>query len=100
MKNAGKVLWEKNLKSMGLISRIERPNFILSKDNICGTRSLVDNYPIFTKIEPLEVLMAYLKSRLTDGIDPMVDPFNLYETYPDIHGKRKKESIREVSSSP
>lgn len=28
---------------------------------------------------------------MKDRIDPLVDPFNLPETYPDVHGKRKKE---------
>lgn len=37
---------------------------------------------------------------MKDGIDPMVDPFNIPKTYPDIHGKRKKESIGEGSSRP
>lgn len=98
--DAGKVLWGKNMKSMGLISRIQWPNFILSKDDTCGIRNPIDNYPIFTKINPLEVLMAYLESCLRDGINPMVDPFNLPETYPDIHGKTKKGSKGEKPSSP
>ena len=44
--------------------------------------------------------MAYLENCLRDGIDPMVDPLNLPETYPDIHGKRKKESRGEGFSRP
>lgn len=47
---------------------------------------------IFTKIDPLEVLTYYLEACMKDGIDPVVDPFNLPKTYPDVHGKRKKES--------
>lgn len=35
--------------------------------------------------------MAYLESCLKDGIDLLVDPVNLLENYPDVHGKRKKE---------
>lgn len=82
----------KNPKSMGLISKVVRPDFIPSKDDICGTRNLVDNFLIFTMIDPLEILMAYLESCQKDGIDQMVDPFNLPETYSNVHGKRKKES--------
>lgn len=85
---------------MDLISIIQMPNFILSKDDICGTRNPIDNYSIFTKIDPPEVLMAYLESCLRDGIDPMVDPFNLPESYPNIHGKRKKELRGEGSFMP
>lgn len=92
VKDAGKIFRGENLKSMGLISRFVRPYFILSKDDICGTRTPVDNYPIFTKIDPQEILMAYLESCQKDGIEPMMDPFNLPEMYLDVHGKRNKES--------
>lgn len=98
VKDAGKVFWGKNLKIMGLISRFQRPYVILSKDDICGTRNPIDNYPIFTKIDPPQVLMAYLESCMKKGIEPLVDPFNLPKTYPDVHGKRIKEFICEGSS--
>lgn len=42
--------------------------------------------------------MAYLESCLKDGIEPLVDPFNLSETFPDVHGKRKKDFRGEGSS--
>lgn len=50
-----------------------------------------DDFPIFIKIDHSEVLQYYLESCKKDGIDPMVDHFNLLETYPDVHGKREKE---------
>lgn len=85
---------------MGLIFKVVRPNFIPSKDDICGMRIPVDNFPIFTKIDPPKVLKYYLESCLKDGIDPLVDPFNLSRTCPDVHRKRKKESREEGSSRP
>lgn len=100
MKDAGKIFWGKNLKSLSLISKIVGPNFITLKGDTCGMRILVDKSPIFTKVDPPEVLEYYLKSCLKDGIDPLVDPFNLRETYHDVHGKRKKESRKEGSSRP
>lgn len=72
---------------MGLISKVVRPCLIPSKDDIHWMRIPNDNFLIFTKIDPLEVLKYYLENCLKDGIDPLVDPFNLLETYPDIHGK-------------
>ncbi|XP_050876630.1 uncharacterized protein LOC127080344 [Lathyrus oleraceus] len=98
VKDDGKVFWGKNLKSMGLISIFQRPDVILTKDDMCGTRNPIDNYPIFIKIDPLQVLMAYLESCLKDKIEPLVDPFNLLETYPGVHGKIKKDFIGEGSS--
>lgn len=77
VKDAGKIFWGKNLKSIGLISKVVRPDFIPLKDYIYRMRIPVDNFPIFTKIDPLEVLKYYLESCLKDGIDPLVDPFNL-----------------------
>lgn len=100
VKDAGKVLWGNNLKSIGLISKFQIPNVILTKDDTCGTRNPIDNYPIFTKIYPPQVLTDYLESCLKEGIEPLVDIFNLPETYPHVHGKRKKEFIGEGSSRP
>lgn len=85
-------------KEYDLISRFQRPNVMLTKDDICGTRNPLDKFPLFTKINPLQVLMAYLERCLKDGIETLVDPFNLLETYPDVHGKRKKEFRGEGSS--
>lgn len=90
VKDVGKVFWGKNLKSMSLISKFRRPKIIMSKDDICGTRNLIDNYPIFTKVHPPQVLIAYLESCLKDEINPLLDPFNLPKPYPYVHGKRKK----------
>lgn len=42
--------------------------------------------------------MAYLESCLKDGLEPLVDLFNLPETFPDVHGKRNKNFIGEGSS--
>lgn len=90
----------KNLKSMGIISKVVRPNFIPSKDDICEIRIPVDNFPIFTKIDPPEVMAYYMESCLKDGVEPLVDPFNLPETYSDFHRKRKNDSREEGSSRP
>lgn len=38
VKDSGKVLWGKNLKSMGLISKISNPEHFPSKEEICGVR--------------------------------------------------------------
>jgi hypothetical protein len=43
VKDTGKVFWGENRKSTSLISRIERPDFILSKDDICGIRNPIDD---------------------------------------------------------
>lgn len=100
IKDARKILRRKNLMSISLISKVLKPNIIHSKDDICGMRIPVDNFPIFTKIDPLEVLEYYLESYLKDGIYPIIDLFNLSETYPDVHGKKKKESREDESSRP
>lgn len=85
---------------MGIISKVVRPYFIPSKDDICGMRIPVDNFPIFTKIDPPEVLEYYLESCLKDGIDPLVEPFNLPKTFLDVHGKRKEDYREEGYSRP
>lgn len=100
VKDAGKIFWGKNIKSMGIISKVVKPYFIPSKDDIYGTRIPVENFLIFTKVNPPEVLEYYLESCLKDGINPLVDPFNLPKTYPNVHGKRNKESHEEGTSRP
>lgn len=77
VKDAGKFFWGKNLKIMGLISKVVKLDYLHIKEDICGMGILVDNFPIFTKIDPLEVLEYYLEICNKEGIDPMVDPFNL-----------------------
>lgn len=86
VKDVGQIFWGKNLKSMGLISKVVKPDYLPSKEDICGTRIHVDNFPIFTKIDPLEVMAYYLKSCNKEGIDPLVGPFNLSDTCPDAYG--------------
>ena len=76
---------------MGLISKVVRPEFIPCKDDIYGIIIPINDFPIFTKIDPSEVIAYYLESCQKDGIDPMVDPFNMPKTYTDVHGKMKKE---------
>lgn len=88
----------KEFEKYGLISKFQRPEIILTKDDICATRKPISDYPIFTKVDPPQVLMDYLESCLKDGINPLVDPFNLPETYPDAYGKRKKGFRGEGSS--
>lgn len=68
VKEVGKTFWEKNLKRMGLISKIVRPYFIPSKDYICGMRIPVDNFSTFSKIDPPKVLEYHLKRCIKDGI--------------------------------
>lgn len=100
VKDAEKFFWGKNLRSMSLISKIAKIYYLPTKEDICGTRIPVDNFPIFTKIDPPEVLAYYLESCNKEGIDPLVDPFNLPENYPDAYGKRKKDAHGEGSSGP
>lgn len=57
----------------------------------------MDNFPIFTHIDPPEFMAFYLDSCAEECIDPLVDSFNLPETYPYAYGKRKKEARGEGS---
>lgn len=85
---------------MGLISRAVKPNYLHTKEDICGTRIPIDNFPTFTKIDPLDVLAYYLDGCIEEGIDPLVDPFNLSYTFPYAYGKIKKDAQGEESSGP
>lgn len=97
VKDDRKLFWGKNLKSMGLISKVVNPDYLPTKEDICGTWIHVDNFPIFTKIDPPYVLAYYLDSCVEEGINPLVDPFNFPYTFPDAYGKRKKDVLGEGS---
>lgn len=71
---------------MRLITKISKPKHITSKEYICCIRIPLKNYPTFTKINPPEVLAFYMESRIKDNVDPLVDPFDLPDDYPDVHG--------------
>lgn len=60
IKDADKVLWRKNMKSMGLISEVFKLYYLATEEDICGTRIPVINSPFFTKIDPSEVLASTL----------------------------------------
>lgn len=51
-----------------------------SKGETSGSNNPPD-YPIFTKIDPPNVLAYYFESCLEDNIDPLVDPLNLLDDY-------------------
>lgn len=73
---------------MGLISNGFMPDHLPSKEDICGTTIPIAKFPIFTKIDPLDVLAYYLASCIGEEIDPL----NLPNTYPNTYGKRKKRN--------
>ena len=77
---------------MGLISNIPKPEHFPSKEEICGIRIPLENYPFFTNIDPSEVLAYYMEIFVKDNVDPLVDPFNLPDDYPDVHGQLSKRS--------
>lgn len=97
VKDFGIFFWGKNLKSMGLIFRVVKPDYLPTKEDIYGMRILVANFPIFTQIDPPDVLDYYLSSCIEEGFNPLVDMFNLLETHPDAYGKRKKSSNKNLT---
>lgn len=87
---------------MGLISKVVKPNYIPTKEDICATRTLVGNFTIFTKIDPPDVLAYYLDKCNEEGVDPLVDPFDLPNTCLDARGEgtsgpKKKKKKKKVA---
>ncbi|MCI21276.1 hypothetical protein A2U01_0042442, partial [Trifolium medium] len=62
-------------------------------ETILKRRVKVDNFPIFTQLDPLEVLEDYLRRCKAEGINPLVDPKNLPARPPNTL-KRKKKDIK------
>lgn len=53
-----------------------------SKEETSSSNISLDNYHIFTKIDPPEVLAYYMEICREDNIDQLVDPLNLSDDYP------------------
>lgn len=73
-----------NNNNLNLPYPVTDKNTPISKEEICGSRIPSKKYHIFTKIDPPEVLAYYMEIFLKDNIDPLVDPFNLPDDYPDV----------------
>lgn len=52
--NVGKIFNKRNLKNMYLISKVIDPLEVMDMDEISSRRVSIDDYPIFTKMDPPE----------------------------------------------
>lgn len=65
--NGGKIFNRRNFKNMSLISEVIYPSEVLDMDEISSRRIPIDDYPIFTKVDPLEIMQAYIVDCLASG---------------------------------
>lgn len=56
---------------MSLISKVIDPSKVLDMDAISYRRIPIDDYPIFIKVDPPEILEAYIDNCLALGITPV-----------------------------
>ncbi|KAI5427428.1 hypothetical protein KIW84_032735 [Lathyrus oleraceus] len=99
--NVGKLFNGRNLKNMLMITDVVNPS-VLNRESISTRRVEIYDFSLFTKLDPLDVLWAYMKRCLTDGTDPGLDIHNLMDAHPDATLKRKIKSkkVDEGTSNP
>lgn len=68
--DVGKVFNGIPMKNMSLISDVTNASEVLDKDVVSSNRILIDDYPIFPKVDPPEILEAYISNFLASGITP------------------------------
>lgn len=75
---------------------------VLDRECVSTTRVEIDHFPVFTKLDPSEVLWECMKSCLEACIDPMVDIHNFPKAPPDLTLKKKRRSKKggEVTFNP
>src|ERR1044072_8973083 len=90
--STGDILDDRNLKKMGVVESVviqpvpETPQEALMK------RFFVDGYPLFSKIEPPEVIAQYIFMMQQDGIDTSGFRFEDIPIAPaDVYSKKKKK---------
>lgn len=64
---------------------------VLDREPVSTIRVEIDDFPTFIKLDPLDVLMAYMESCLEDGIDLGVNIHNLMNAHPYTTLKRKRK---------
>ena len=97
--NMGKSLNGRNLKNMLMITDVVNP-VGMDREFFSTRRVEIDDFPLFTKLDPSDVLMAYMKSFLEDGIDSCVDIHNLMDVSLDATLKRKRKYTKDYKETP
>lgn len=67
--DVGKIFNGRNLKNMSLIYEVIDPLEVLDRDAISSRRIAIDDYPLFTKLDPPEILQAYIDDCLASCIE-------------------------------
>lgn len=97
----GKVFNGKNMKNMSLISLVIDPSEPLDRNAVAYKRISVDDYPIFTKEDPLEILESYIAYCLATCVIPIVYSYDeLPENAPDVYSLKRKRKSKKMGDGP
>lgn len=99
--DVGKVFNGRNMKNMSLTSIVIDPSEVLDRNTISSRRILIDDYPIFTKVDPSEILESYIDDCLASGITPISYSYDeLSECPPDVLPLRRKRKAKKMGDEP
>lgn len=86
---------------MSLISTYIDPSKVLDRNAVASTRIPIDDYPIFTKVDPLLILESYINDCLASGITHVAYSYDeLPECPPDFLPLRRKMKSRKMGDGP
>src|ERR1044072_3071134 len=92
----GDTLSGKNLKNMEIINKVLVEPTPEDDEGVVDRRQMVDDFPPFSKEEPFEVIMEYVRLQVADGKD--MSGFT-YDMLPDTMGDEESKKKRKKKSS-
>lgn len=91
----------RNLKNMSLITTVVDPSEELDKTTVGTRRIPMDNYPVFFKEDPIEVLEFYITDCLATGITPVAFSHEKLPDDPtDVYPFKRKRNPKSYSDGP
>lgn len=97
----GKTFNGKNLKNMSLITVVTDPSKDMDKNVVSSRIIPIEDYPIFTKEDPQELLESYIADCLATCVLPVAYSFDkLLETTSDVYSLKRKRKSKSTCDGP
>lgn len=97
----GKDFNGRNLKNISLLKIVIIPSKLLDKKTLGSRRILVDDYPIFTKEDPIELLESYIANFFTTGVTTFAYYYEELPYHPsDVYSLKTKWKSNSTGDGP
>lgn len=90
-----------NLKNMSLVSSVIDPSELLDKKIVGARRIPMDDFPIFTKKDPIELLESYIVDCLAISVTPVAYSYEELPYHPhDMYSLKRKMKYKSSGDGP